>query len=556
MFTSLPFVFVSLFFTLFGFLLIGALGALLALYSTSKAEYASSIRWSQQGGYLEMFLILRNSFRHVPRRATAAMIITVVASIVAPFASVGLGRMVHQVDIEIDPGSTLSQTSQILLDALVSKGWTQFLARSTTMEDALKTMLVDPQYIVDMDPGKQYTPKTYGYKVDCNKFNTAIVRNITTAILDPKAALDQPNDGCAIIGFDTIIMYFEWALANATNQRISDGLYKVVAPGTFADSTIMDVTPAVFFFDSRDCYSPPDVRSFYTDTPRSGMTFSPSTMIFRCRYPTGEMQVTVSTTFTFSVRHVEDFANVTSAIFDDTTDLPLLDIMDTLTRNGTFASLTNNATMVILTDTSSAMVHYLSCVSRWVTKGSDLSLLCQYIVVDAFSTTAHPGDPAIAAIVSNKTARLFNNDMSKVVMRHFASSSTSTGMTVYSVSSILNATSAATRYLASLGPNLVMDVENQKLTILYDTVEIRSVTEIPTVLFWVMVAVMAVCVLLMAYSMIRIDTIHSGTLYMVLYEKLVQKNEPALMHCNFEPLAFDGMQIIAGGSNKPKKSEA
>ncbi|KAF9131711.1 hypothetical protein BG015_003819 [Linnemannia schmuckeri] len=555
MFTSLPFVCVSLFFTLFGFLLIGALDALLALYSTSKAEYASSIRWSQQGGYLEMFRILRNSFRHVPRKATATMIIIIVASIVAPFASVGLGRMVHQVDIETNPGSTLSQTSQILLDALVSRGWTQFLARSTTMEDALKTMLANPQYIVDMDPGKQYTPKTYDYKVDCNKFNTAIVQNITTAILDPKAALDQPNDGCAIIGFDIINVYFEWALANTTNQRISDGLHKAVAPGTFADDTFMDVAPAVFFSDSRSCYSPVDVRSFYKDTPRSGMTFSPSTMIFRCRYPTGEMQVAASTSFTFSVRHVEDFANVTSAIFDNTTDLPLLNIMDTLTRNGTFASLTNNATMVILTDTSGAMVHYLSCVSRWVTKGSDLSLLCQYIVVDAFSTTTHPGDPAIAAIARNKPVPL-SNDMSKMVMRHVASSSTSTGMTVYSVSSILNATSAATRYLASLGPNLVMDVENQKLTILYNTVEIQSVTEIPTVLFWVMVTVMTACTLLMAYSMIKIDTIHSGTLYMVIYEKLVQKNEPALMYCNFEPLAFDGMQIIAEGSNKPKKSEA
>ncbi|KAG0085962.1 hypothetical protein BGZ92_008566 [Podila epicladia] len=424
MFTSLHFVFVSLFFTLFGILLIGALGALLALYSTSKDEYASSIRWSQQGGYLEMFLILRNSFRHVPRRTTAAMIIAVAASISVPFVSVGLGRMVHQVDIGIDPGSTLSQTSQILLDSLVSTGWTQFLARSTTMEDALKTMLVDPRYIVDMDPGKQYTPKTYGYKVDCNKFNTAI-----------------------------------------------------------------------------------------------------------------------------------DFANVTSVIFDDTTNLPLLDIMDTLTRNSTFASLTNNATMVILTDTNGAMVHYLSCISRWVTKGSDISLLCQYIVVDAISTTAHLGDPAIEVILRNKTVSL-SNKTNKVVMRHFASSSTSTGMAVYSVSSILNATSAATRYLASLGPNLVMDVENQKLTILYDTLEIQSVTEIPTVLFWVMVAVMAVCVLLIAYSMIKIDTIHSGTLYMVLYEKLMQKEEPALMNCNFEPLTFDGMQIIATDANKSKKSEA
>jgi hypothetical protein len=423
------------------------------------------------------------------------------------------------------------------------------------MEDALKTMLVNPQYIVDMDPGKQYTPKTYGYKVDCNKFNTAIVRNITAAIHDPKGALDQPNDGCAIIGFDTIIIYFEWAPANATNQRISDGLYKVVAPGTFADKTIMDVASSVFFLDTHLCYSPADVRSFYNDTPRSGMTFSPSTMIFKCRYPTGEMQVAASTSFTFSVRHVEDFANVTSTIFDDTTDLPLLNIMDTLTRNGTFASLTNNATMVILTDTSGAMVHHLNCVSRWVTKGSDLTLLCQYIVVDAFSTTAHPGEPAIPAIVKNKPVSM-NNDVTKIVMRHFASSSTSTGMTVYSVSSILNATSAATRYLASLGPNLVMDVENQKLTILYDTVEIKSVTEIPTVLFWVMVTVMVVCALLMAYSMIKIDTIHSGTLYMVICEKLAQKNEPALMYCNFEPLAFDGMQIIAGDSNKPKKSEA
>ncbi|KAF9339350.1 hypothetical protein BGZ91_006252 [Linnemannia elongata] len=400
------------------------------------------------------------------------------------------------------------------------------------MENALKTMLVDPQYIVDMDPGKQYTPMTYGYKVDCNKFNTAIVRNFSTAILGPKAALGQPNDGCAIIGFDTIISFFEWALAHATNQRISNGLYKVVAPGTFAKDTFMDVTPAVFFFDSRLCSSPPDVRSFYQDTPRSGMTFSPSTMIFKCRRPTGEMQVAASTSFTFSVRHVEDFANVTSAIFDDTTDLPLLDIMDTLTRNGTFASLTNNATMVILTDTSGAMVHYLSCVSRWVTKGSDLSLLCQYIVVDAFSTTADPGDPAIAAIVTMKPVGL-SSDMCKIVMRHFASSSTSTGMALYSVSSILNATSAATRYLASLGPNL--DGYSDSF-VLGDGNRDGCLRH--------------------AYSMIKIDTIYSGTLYMVIYEKLVQKNDPALMYCNFEPLTIDGMQIIAEGSNEPKKSEA
>ncbi|KAF9343279.1 hypothetical protein BGX26_005988 [Mortierella sp. AD094] len=559
MHTSLPFVVVSLFFILFDALLTGAVGALLSLYSTSKAEYAGSIRWSQQGGYLEMFLILRNSFRHVSRKATTAMVIVVVASLVAMFMGTGLGTLVSQVDVEINPGSALSQTSQILAGGFVSSnGWTRFLGRSTTMEDALKTMLIDPQYIVDMDPGKRYTPKTYDYKVACSKFNIAIVRNVSAAILDPNAVVDQPNGGCSIIGFDTFSDNLAWAPVNATKQKISTGLYKMVAPGTFVDGQIMDSSPVVFIFDSDLCLSENDARTYYTDIPRSGMTFSPSTLLFRCRYSSGVMQLAASTTFSFSVRHVGDFANVTSAIFDNSTELPLLDIMDTLIRNGTFASLINNSTIVTLTDTNGAQVHYLSCNSRWVTRPNDLSLLCQYIVIDAFRTTAQPGDPAIAAAVGSRNASSISSVGDNIMMaiRHSASSSTSAGMAVYSVSSILNATSAASSYLASLGPNVVMDAKAQKLTILYDTVEIQSVTEIPTVLFWAMVAVMAVCALLMAYSMIKIDTIHSGTLYMILYEKLAEKMEPALMNCSFDPLAFEGTPIITGASNGPKKGEA
>ncbi|KAF9334481.1 hypothetical protein BG006_002086 [Podila minutissima] len=428
------------------------------------------------------------------------------------------------------------------------------------MEDTLKAMLVDSQYIVDMDPGKRYTPKTYDYKVACSKFNTVIAKhNDSAAILDnlSTAGLNQPNGGCSIVGFDVSWDNIAWAPVNATNQKISTGLYKMVVAGPFVDGQIMDSSPLVYIFDSGLCLSGIDSRS-YQGIPRSGMTFPPSTLLFRCRYPSGAMQLAASTTFPFSVRHVEDFATVISAIFDRTADLPLLNIMDTHTRNGTFASLTSNSTIVTLTDTNGAQIHYLSCNSRWVTVPTDLSLLCRYIVVDALRTTAQPGDPAIAAALGSRNASSISSvrDDITLAISHFASSSTSTGMAVYSVSSILNATSAASSYLASLGPNVVMDAKAQKLTILYDTVEIQSVIEIPTVLFWVMVAVMTVCVGLMVYSIIKIDTIHSGTLYMILYEKLAEKNEPALMNCNFEPLAFDGTQIITGGSNGLKKSEA
>ncbi|KAG0354350.1 hypothetical protein BG005_006554 [Podila minutissima] len=478
MFIAFPFVVISLFFTLFGFLLTGALDAFLTVYSASKAEYANSIRWSRQGGYLEMFRTVKQSRRHVPRKVTAAMVVMITTSIVTMFASVGLSRMVHQTEIETNPGTVLSQTSQMLRHGVVSDGWTEYLGQSSAANEALKTMLVNPQYIVNMDSHKRYTPRTYDYEVACDKFDTAVTRNISEAVLDPiKGALYHADGGCSIIGFDLYNPMFNWTLANATYERVSDGRYKLVT---------------------------------------------------------------------------DEFENVTSTIFDNTTSLLLLDTMGTLVRNGTFSNLAINSTLVVLTDVTGAMVHYLGCNSRWVTRPNDLSLLCQYVVVDAFTTTPGLGDPIIAAAVGDRTASLVKYTSNIIAMRHFASSTTSAGMAIYSVSEIINATLASTRYMASLGPNFVMDDINQQLTILYDTTDIQSVSEMPTALFWAMVVVMVVCAGAMVFAMIKYDVRHKGSLYVVLHEKMklhLDETDPALMRCTFEPMSLDGICILQNGTD-------
>ncbi|KAF9297887.1 hypothetical protein BGZ74_009608 [Mortierella antarctica] len=400
------------------------------------------------------------------------MAVMITASIVTMFASVVLSRMVHQTEIETNPGTSLAAN------------------------EALKTMLVNPQYIANMDSRKRYTPRTYDYEVACDKFDTAVTRNISEARLDPiKGALYHADDGCSVIGFDLYDPMFNWTLANATYERVSDGRYKLVTGGAFLEDSIQDLN---------------------------------------------------------------EFENVTSIIFDNTTALLLLDTMGTLVRNGTFANLAINSTLVVLTEVTGAMVHYLGCNSRWVTRPNDLLLLCQYVVVDAFTTTPGLGDPIIAAAVGDRTASLVMYTSNIIAKRHFASSTTSAGMAIYSVSEIMNSTSASTRYMASLGPNFVMDDTNQQLTILYDTTDIQSVSEMPTALFWAMVVVMVVCAGAMVFAMIKYDVRHKGSLYMVLHEKMklhLDETDPALMMCTFEPLSLDGICILQKGTDELEHKE-
>ncbi|KAF9176924.1 hypothetical protein BGZ50_009434, partial [Haplosporangium sp. Z 11] len=228
MFTSLPFWILSLFFSAFKTLLVGALGGLLSIYARFGNEYANSIRWSRQGGYLEMAITLRNSFRYVPKSSVAVMFAVVTASILSMFAGVSVSRMVRQSEIEVNPSYLVSKTKHIMPELVSDDGWSTVMGQGSTMESVLLSMINEPQNNPDAVPGRRYRPRTYDYKVACNRFDVTISRNLTGM------KLEQPNSGCAVLYFD-IVSFYIWNPENAVNERISDGKYKIVASGTPED---------------------------------------------------------------------------------------------------------------------------------------------------------------------------------------------------------------------------------------------------------------------------------------------------------------------------------
>ncbi|KAF9176383.1 hypothetical protein BGZ51_000755, partial [Haplosporangium sp. Z 767] len=306
---------------------------------------------------------------------------------------------------------------------------------------------------------------------------------------------------------------------SAVNERISDGKYKVVASGTHEDGTI--VTLQFSLAASQICVMLSSAgSSTFHIFPRNGMTSLPTTMINKCQNSAGEMQITAATYMPFSIRHLDEYGAVTASVFDNEAKLPLLGTMGELIKNGTFANLSANSTMVALTNIGSK-IDFLACSSRWMEKPSDIALLCTYIIVDALITMPQPIDPVISAALGNKSAKspdeLFNGNV--IDVSHFPAGSTGS-MATFSVTDIINATSAAASYLASLGSNLVMDRDQEQLYILFDTFDVQNGYEFSTVHFVSALVVMILCGCLWAYTGIRFSTTYTGSLYKVIYAEL------------------------------------
>ncbi|KAG0294183.1 hypothetical protein BGZ96_001624, partial [Linnemannia gamsii] len=83
----------------------------------------------------------------------------------------------------------------------------------------------------------------------------------------------------------------------------------------------------------------------------------------------------------------------------------------------------------------------------------------------------------------------------------------------FAITKVLNSSSVAAAYLASLGQNYIMDWERSTLYIDYDTVEIIKGYEIPTGLFYSMIGVMVVCFLFCAATECFVEGLYKRSLF-------------------------------------------
>ncbi|KAG0200167.1 hypothetical protein BGX33_011168 [Mortierella sp. NVP41] len=247
----------------------------------------------------------------------------------------------------------------------------------------------------------------------------------------------------------------------------------------------------------------------------------------------------------FAVGHVDDYDKVATSIFDDHTNLTLLQYMRVAIDNKAFSNPTNNSTIVIFTRISTD-IEFFACVSSYLNVPNDMGLTCTYLATAMIITKPQAWDPIMTTNlkrdrVPSVSPNSIINQISLTVY-HLPSESTSP-TTTFSAAHLLKATTDATGYLSSLGHNVFLNKsqssESETLYILFDAVELKDAIEIPTSVLVVSLVLAVVCGIVWAVSELMYTVVFNGSLYKVIFKELEPRGEkpiPILIR-GFSPLS-------------------
>ena len=217
--------------------------------------------------------------------------------------------------------------------------------------------------------------------------------------------------------------------------------------------------------------------------------------------------------------------------------------MNIAINNGTFLNPGNNATVVVLTKISDN-VNFLVCASTSFNRTSDMGLVCTYIMTALITTKPQQWDPLTPTEFEHAVSQGLINQ-NEFTIYHMPPYSRDTKAT-YSASHLLRATTDATLYLASLGHNVLVNQQAEQLYVLYDTVLLKDVFEVPLPLVIFLLVMIVVCLLAWALSERLYTSVFNGSLYKVIHQEVQEKGGKTamLMDCTHGPLAFEGYQVI------------
>ncbi|KAF9141597.1 hypothetical protein BG015_001229 [Linnemannia schmuckeri] len=559
---ALPFWASSIAITIIKIILSGTIGAVLTFYVRyCQDSYANSIRWSRIGGLYETTALLKNSCRQVPVWSSIFMGFMIFASLSTLFVSISLGAMISRTEETVDTDPIGRLTGQMLPDnPLYWTGWSVFMARSASVKNTLDLTLNDTRFNPDPQAQTVYTPRTYNYEAACNETGAILTDNATSTRMP--FSYPSPQSSCQNIVFTVNAASYIWHPAKASNQLVSPGVHMVVAPMTYFRG-FAQLEPSVWGVGRMTCLRAiSEPGTFLLDSPKDGLTALPRTDATRCQYGSDESIVMSVTYIAFAVNRLSDFAKVTTTIFDDPTNLPLLQSMNTAINNETFEAFlnpTNSSTLVMLTRIS-ANADFLMCSSIFSNRTSTMGLLCTYALTSMVTVKPQSWDPIITTDLK-RNANLFVDTDSLVNVNdlsilHAPLRSNNSSISTVSAAHLLRATTDATEYLASLGHNVVVNKEKEQIYVLFNTVELRDAFEVSTPLLVVLGIVAVVCALVWAFSEKKYTAVFNGSLYKVIYQEIKSRDEmmPMLMHCTHDPLAFEGNQAIPDPDDQSNRS--
>ncbi|KAG0294185.1 hypothetical protein BGZ96_001626 [Linnemannia gamsii] len=174
-------------------------------------------------------------------------------------------------------------------------------------------------------------------------------------------------------------------------------------------------------------------------------------------------------------------------------------------------------------------------------------IVCTHTTTSVLITKAQSMNSDILQRLPNNSFRhKVYNLTSMLSLEHLPS--VTTDQSTFDIPKILNASSVATDFFASLGQNFFLDWERSTLYVVYDTVDIIKGYEVPRWLFWTMVGVMVGCLAFWGATEYWVEAKYKRSLYFAVSKELTtgQNNAKPRLH-KFDPktLRFEGKRIVS-----------
>ncbi|KAG0235770.1 hypothetical protein BGW41_000665 [Actinomortierella wolfii] len=397
---------------------------------------------------------------------------------------------------------------------------------------------------------KRYHPTVTEYEPACNRFDVN-TPDRTYSVL--------PNNGCATISFYPFAIDLKSNLTRIYTVRGSAERVRVVIPRLanaethkLVPNTVADVGLSVRVDYGDEACMTPNKKYLVLDATRTGITSSPMTAITKCLLKTGESIILSTSAIRFLAPSNKQFHAVATSLFG--TQDELVQAMEDSVNNSTLTTLPANALeeLVILEiETTNTEVVALMCIWARQSVAEAPHIACAYTITSVLITKPLRMNPSIAQQLVNKGLNPSDSPITAIMtLSHLPQASTN--RVSYNIPKILKEAEAATRYIASLGNNFVVDWEGSALYVMFDTFEILKGYDVPRWFFIAVIAAMVVCFILWFGTETLLNARYRESLYVAVSKELVggKHAKPRLHRFNPRTLLFDGQYPLVASTSQ------
>ncbi|KAF9987139.1 hypothetical protein BGZ75_001012 [Mortierella antarctica] len=514
---------------IFQLLLVGAIDAILAIYSRFGGGYANSVRWTRQGGYPEMLTSLCHSWKNLPKATKVAMIIMIVASLAASLADKGAVYFIIP-SVKLDTAEPLVVISPQFAPRGLQRtfsGWISSIRHGADLVDAMTKMINDTTNIPQAVNGRVHTPRTSDYETTCDQFDLHLL-NASNLLLS--------NSGCTMVQYAPYGV-FTADYTKASVVHVTKGRWSIRVPAT-SEASFSTLGTALNILVRGGICALGELSPKIALSLKPGLAALPTTLVTKCVFPTGEISVLSASVVPFFVSPATTFRSVAASVFEEQDDL--LQAME-VSINSTTA--TTNSTLFMELTSQDSSIEVVFCFAYGY---PTTSLSCMYSNFNLLIVKQQGMDSPIAKARGGKPLPYPPSTSLAMAMEHVLVLHNGVPQPI-SMPTMKNATFEAAHYMASLGHNFYADYNEEQLYVLFDTMDPHQGFKVPDWLLISITATMAVCLCLWGAAKFLLDARYTSSLYKVVATQLSPQmgmSAPMLMQSSFEPFEFEHIPVV------------